>query len=299
MPPLTRRELFRTALAAGAGAAVASTAAGLDPIARKPMPNARLKLSLAAYSFRQLLDIRKKAWTLFDFMDRAAEWGCEAVELTEYYWEKPVTPGYVSKLKRHAHLAGLTISGTPIGNTFTHAAGEARDKEIERVRNWIDVSADLGSPTIRIFAGNTPKGSTDEAARRNVVECLETICPHAEKRGVFLALENHGGVVATADGMLEILKQVKCPWVGVNMDTGNFHSADPYAELARIAPYTVVVQYKAAVSFNKKKEPSDLNKVLKILRDVNYHGYFALEYEEAEDPMVAVPRLLGEIRKAL
>lgn len=297
--PLSRRELFQSALAVGTGVAVGAGALAVEPISRKPMPAARLKLSLAAYSFRQLLDVKKKTWTFLDFMDKAAEWGCDAVELTEYYFEKPITPAYLSKLKHRAHTQGLTISGTPVGNTFTHPAGEARDREIERIRNWIDVSADLASPTIRIFAGNVQKGGTEEQARKNVVECLETLCPHAEKRGVFLALENHGGVVATADGMLEILKQVKCPWVGVNMDTGNFHSADPYAELARIAPYTVVAQFKTAMSFNKKKEAADLGKILKILRDVNYRGYLALEYEEAEDPLVAVPRHLAEMRKAL
>src|SRR5439155_25718054 len=152
------------------------------------------------------------------------------VELTEYYFEKPVTAEYVSRLKYRCHLLGQTVSGSPVGNTFTGPAGPQRDQEIAKVKQWIDVSADLGSPAIRIFAGAAPKGMTEADARRNAVECIEACCEHAAKRGVFLALENHGGVVATPDGLLEIVHAVKCPWVGVNLDTGNFRSEDPYAD---------------------------------------------------------------------
>jgi hydroxypyruvate isomerase len=34
-----------------------------------------------------------------------------------------------------------------------------------------------------------------------------------------------------------------------------------------------------------------------ILRDAGYRGYVALEYEAREDPFVAVPRYLKELRR--
>ena len=66
-----------------------------------------------------------------------------------------------------------------------------------------------------------------------------------------------------------------------------------------IAPYGVCVQVKTEVSPNGKKEPADLARMVKILKDANYHGYLALEYEAAEDPKVAVPRHIKELRKLL
>lgn len=300
--PHSRRNFMKAGLLAGSATlAGAHTAAAADPPERKAAPGARLKLALAAYSFRQKLDLKKPdRWTYFDFIEKAAEFGVEGIELVEYFFERPITAEYISKLKHKCHVLGQSIAGTPVGNTFTHPPGAERDKEIEKVKKWIDVSADLGSPAIRVFAGNAPKGAAEEQARKHVVECLENAGEHAAKRGVFLALENHGGVVATADGILEIVKAVKNPWVAVNFDSGNFHTDDPYADMARIAPYAVAVQYKVEIKpKGKPAEPSDPARVIKILKDAKYRGFVALEYEAKEDPLVAVPKHLEELRKLL
>jgi hypothetical protein len=39
--------------------------------------------------------------------------------------------------------------------------------------------------------------------------------------------------------------------------------------------------------------------VVKILRDANYHGYLALEYEAPEDPWKSVPQWLEKMKAAL
>jgi hydroxypyruvate isomerase len=38
---------------------------------------------------------------------------------------------------------------------------------------------------------------------------------------------------------------------------------------------------------------------MKILQDINYRGWVALEYEDEEEPKAAVPRYLAELRKLL
>ena len=106
-------------------------------------------------------------------------------------------------------------------------------------------------------------------------------------------LEYHRGRLA------DILAAVNSPAFGVNVDTGNFRTADPYADLARIAPYAVVTQVKTEVAPKGKKEEADLPRLTRMLRDVNYQGYVALEYEAAEDPKTAVPRYLQELKKLM
>jgi sugar phosphate isomerase/epimerase len=303
MPDPTNRRSFLkqgacAVAGALAGAAMPPPARAMEPIARKP--GGRLKLSCAAYSLRKYLDLKNPTMKLEEFIEKCAEWGTDGVELTEYYFEKPITADYVARLKRLAILRGLTITGTPIGNSFTLPPGEKRDAEITGMKRWIDVSADLGSPAIRTFAGGAPKGTSEEQARKWVVECIESCCEHAAKRGVFLALENHGGVVATADGLLEIVKAVKCEWFGVNLDTGNFHTQDPYGDVARCAPYAVTCQLKVEMApAGRKKEEVDLPRILDILRQANYRGYITLEYEAGEEPLTAVPRYLEKLRKLL
>ena len=206
----------------------------------------------------------------------------------------------MASLKRHCHLLGIDVSTTPIRNTFTYPAGPEREKEIAHVKRWLDVAADLGSPAIRIFAGDAQKGQPEAEARRHCVESIEACADHAAKRGVFLALENHGGVVAEPEGLLEIVKAVKSEWFGVNLDTGNFHGADPYADLARVLPYAVTAQVKVEMQAKGgEKQEADFGRLVQMLKDGGYRGYVTLEYEAAEAPLTAVPRYLERLRALL
>lgn len=295
---LPRRQFLRV----GALSLLAAPLArAIEPFARGGTP--RLQLSLAAYSFREFFKDQKNKPTnpaakldMLGFIDYCADHGVPGAELTSYFFPKDVTEAYLLKVRRHAFLRGVAISGTSVGNNFALPAGPARDKEIADVKKWIDYAAILGAPHIRIFAG-AAKGISDADARAMCISAIEECCAYAGAKGIFLGLENHGGIVAKVEGMLEIIKAVQSPWFGVNLDTGNFHSEDPYAELAQIAPYAVNVQVKAEIQRAGKKEHelADLPKLVKILRDANYQGWVALEYEAKEDPWTAVPRWLGEL----
>jgi sugar phosphate isomerase/epimerase len=289
------RRHFLTSVAATAVAALPAPAAAIDPIKRTGGP--RMKLSLAAYSFRNALSGPKKSMTLDDFVDLASTYPIDAVEPTSYYFPEPPTPEYCRTLRRHALLQGLAISGTAVRNTFTYRPGPELDREIDHVKRWIDLAAELHAPTIRIFAGDIQKGTSEADARRWCLDAIQRACEHAATRGIVLALENHGGIVSTADQLLAIVREVKSDWFGVNLDTGNFHSPDPYADLARVAPYAVVAQVKTEISTGKgARQEADLGRLIKILRDANYRGFVALEYEAEDDPRKAVPRYLAQLK---
>ena len=297
MTSLSRRQMIGATV--GGLAAIPFSALASDPPKRTGKP--RLKLSLAAYSFRDFLTGKKQPnMNLEQFIDRAAAMDLDAVELTSYYFPKEITPEYVAKLKRQCHLLGLDISGSPVGNTFTHPAGPEREKELQHVRTWVEYAAMLGSPAIRIFAGNVQKGQTADIAKRNAIETIEIACGHAAKHGVFLALENHGGIVAEADDLLEIVKAVKSDWCGINLDTGNFRTADPYGDLEKCAPYAITCQVKTEITpRGGTKQEADLKREIQILKNAGYRGYVTLEYEAAEDPLAAVPKYIERLRALL
>jgi sugar phosphate isomerase/epimerase len=298
----TRRQFLRTTLASSAALTLGSSVAGaIEPIQRSG--KAPMKLSLAAYSFnRQLrLNIKPKPpMTLDDFIDYAAEVGLGAVELTQYYFPR-TTPEYLAHLKGKCTRLGLDVSGTAVGNDFCVADPARLKQQIAQVKAWVEHTSRLGGKTIRIFAGRVPRGDTEEQARKRCVEAIQEACDHAGQFGIYLALENHGGITGTADQILWLVKAVKHDWFGVNLDTGNFHTEDPYADLARVAPYAVVTQVKVEIhrAGAKSAEEADLKRIIDILRDVNYRGYVALEYEAREDPHKAIPRYLNELRKLI
>lgn len=278
-------------------------ARSIEPFARHGA--ARLRTSLAAYSFRDHFRDQPggrkpraglRALDLHAFLDYCGEQGCEGAELTSYYFPSEVTEGFLIDLRRHAFLAGVAISGTAVGNTFTLPPGEKRDREIALVKRWIGYAQILAAPHIRVFAGNA-EGTDPAEARRRCIAALEECGEAAARAGIFLGIENHGGIVAEADALLEIVRAVRNPWIGINLDTGNFHSADPYADLARCVPYAVNVQVKVEIRRQGgQSEPADIARLARLLREGGYQGWVALEYESAEDPFVAVPRHLKEMR---
>ncbi len=307
---ITRRHfLVRSGMAAtgiAASAAIPSRGMAVPPLPRAGKP--RLVLGLAAYSFRQYFadgkgtDVKATGTQRIDmlkFIDYCAEQQC-AAECTSYYFPPDVTPEFLVALKRHAFLQGVKISGTAVGNTFTHLPGAKRDAEIRSVKQWTDHAAVFGAPHIRVFAGNV-QGTSKEEAKKLCIEALEECCDYAGRKGIFLGVENHGGIVSECQDLLDIVQAVQSPWCGINLDTGNFHTADPYADLERIAPYAVNVQWKADVLPRgvREKQPADLQRIVKILREANYRGYVTLEYEAQEDPWTAVPRLLGRMRELI
>jgi sugar phosphate isomerase/epimerase len=295
MTALSRRNFLA---ASAATLAATSSLSAIEPIARNGQP--KFKFSLAAYSYRSLLTGENPQLTLNDFVDDCAKFGLEGTELTSYYFPKGVTHDYLRSLKRQCFRLGLDVSGTAVGNDFGVAPGPARDKQIAALKQSIDFAQSLGAPVIRIFAGHTPKGDTAPAeVHSRMVSAIEECCDYAGQRGVHLALENHGGPTATAEGLLKFVQDVQSPWFGVNLDTGNFHSDDIYGELERVAPYALNVQVKVVVSGpDKKKQPTDYKRIAKLLRDSNYRGYVVLEYEEKGDPREECPKHLQELREA-
>src|SRR3954451_17917660 len=114
MQPTTRRGFLRSAALTVAGSLIsARNALAIAPIGRtRP---SHLKLSLAAYSYRQFLEGKQPRMDLFDFVTRAADMGLDGVELTSYYFPADVTAEYLHRIKQHAFLLRLDISGTSVG----------------------------------------------------------------------------------------------------------------------------------------------------------------------------------------
>jgi sugar phosphate isomerase/epimerase len=137
------------------------------------------------------------------------------------------------------------------------------------------------------------------------VEALKQCVEHGQKYGVLIGIQNHWDFLKTSEQVLKIVKMVDSEWFGTIVDTGYFLTADPYQDMAAVAPYAVNWQVKEKVDGQEFKVKLDLHKVVRIARTVGYRGYLPIETlsrksgEPDYDPRVRAAQLLKELRTAI
>lgn len=260
-----------------------------------------VKLSCNLYSFNGPL--QSGEMKLEEVIDFCARLDFSAVDPTAYYFPGyPAVPedSYLYSIKRRAFLLGLDISGTGVRNDFTLPEKGRRAAEVELVKAWIECAARLGAPVVRVFSGaGVPEGHTRDEVTHWVVDGLKQCTEHGKKFGVMPVLQNHSDFVRNADDIITILRGVDSDWLGLHLDIGSFRQTeDPYAEIARVAPYAVTWQIKENLFVGGKEVKTDLGKIMGIIRKVGYRGYLPLETLGEGDPRVKVPRFLDEVRHA-
>lgn len=282
---MNRRDLLKSAPALGAALTLPAAA---------PAKQARLRPALCAYSFRQALS--KKTMSYEDLVRLAAELEMDGLDTTAY-WFPNTSNEFLLPFKRLAYKLSVAIYSIAVRTEMTQPTRELQDKELAELSKWVDVAERLGASHVRVFGGKIPKGATEEQAAGWVVEVLKRAAEYSGKKGIILGLENHGGVTEKSETILRMIKQVDSPWVGVNLDTGNFVQ-DAYAQIQRCIPYAVNFQVKSEIrGEGGRREPSDWDRILRMAAEAGYRGYLALEYEAAEDPATAAPRLLRRLRE--
>lgn len=252
-----------------------------------------MRLGCAAYSYRDAL--KSGQLTLEQFVDRCAGLGLDGVELTSYYFPS-TEKEYLHALKRYCFRRGQHILATAVGSNFTQVDEARRREHLRMTLDWIDRSVVLGAPAIRVFAGPIPVEVGEEQAYQWARECLQECVAYGAERGVVIALENHGGVTATAAQVQRFLADLESPWFGLNLDFGNF-KADPYAEIATVAAAAVTSHAKVTSQFGEERREVDYARVKEIMDGAGYQGYLSIEFEEPEDPEVGVPRFVEYLKR--
>ena len=111
-----------------------------------------------------------------------------------------------------------------------------------------------------------------------------------------LDLENHWGLPTKTEALLHIYRSVNSPWLGINLDVGNF-PGDPYPEIEKIAPFANIVHFKTYFGGGVWYTLDlDYPRIAGILRNANFTGYISLEMEGNEPASNAVPRSLQVMR---
>jgi L-ribulose-5-phosphate 3-epimerase len=287
----SRRDVLKFA-AAGAVAA-AAPAVSLAQEQKEPL----FKISLAEWS----LDFPRVA---------KEEFGIDAIEyVNQFFKDKAKDQKYLAELKQRADDVG--VKTLLIMCDGEGALGDPDEKKrqtaVENHYKWVEATKFLGGHSIRVNAQSS--GEYEDQLNR-AADGLRKLTEFAEKHGINVIVENHGGLSSNGEWLAAVMKKVDHKMCGTLPDFGNFNIGggkqyDRYKGVDELMPYAKAVSAKSHDFDAEGNETrTDYRKMLEIVvKKHNYHGYCGIEYEGSKlsekEGILATKRLLERVRDEL
>ena len=135
-------------------------------------------------------------------------------------WRQKLTPGSAQRIAG----AGLRVSSLCRGGFFPAGDAAARREREQDNRRAVEEAAELGTGVLVLVCGPAPDGDLG-AARRQVLEGIEALLPHAAEHGVRLGIEPlhpmmiaERSVIVTLSQALDVAERFDAAQVGVVID---------------------------------------------------------------------------------
>ncbi|MBE3554954.1 MAG: sugar phosphate isomerase/epimerase, partial [Thermicanus sp.] len=119
-------------------------------------------------------------------------------------------------------------------------------KGIDDIKRAVTLADRFGVKVVRIFAGDVKSGINYEQAKKRIVEGLKTVAEEAEKKKIFLGIENHGRLAGKSSQVKELIDTVGSDYIGSTFDMGNFIlvGEDPIDAYKTLAKHVVHIHAK-------------------------------------------------------
>ncbi|MGE5813855.1 MAG: sugar phosphate isomerase/epimerase family protein [Acidobacteriota bacterium] len=298
MQRINRRTFLVSSLAAvPAVRAFAQVAAGAQPSA--PI----FKISLAQWSLHRALEAKE-----IDHLDFAKiarkDYGIEAIEyVNTFFKDRAKDAAYLAEMNRRAAGEGVfqhLIMCDGEGRLGDPDEGKRRES-VENHFKWVDAAHTLGCVTIRVNAAS--EGSFEEQ-QKLAADGLRRLCEFADRAGINVVVENHGGLSSHGDWLAGVMKLVDHPRIGTLPDFGNFSEYDRYKGVTELMPFAKAVSAKSHDFDASGNETTiDYRKMMRIVANAGYRSWVGIEYEGDRLPeregISATLRLLKAVREEI
>lgn len=187
---------------------------------------------------------------LSEWFELASGLGVDGVEFYAGFLEMQ-DPGNWPAIRMQVESMGLEIPMMCCSPDFTHPDPAFRNKEIDKQRYWIDMTAALGGKYCRVLSGQRRPTLTMQEGVKLAADCIYDCLPYAAANGVTLILENHykddfweyPEFAQKMDVFCALVDAVQHPNFGVNYDPSNAYIAgdDPIELLKRVSHRVVTM----------------------------------------------------------
>lgn len=259
-----------------------------------------------------------KGYTFDEFLECAKEIGFKVYELSAAPGAHKGTVRLdeegLEEIKKKSTSAGLEIYALGGYTNFVKATSEEMEEEIRKVMRYLEIAEKLGAKVIRVFGGEPNPEVPESQWSDLIVQGLKECMPEAEKKRIYLGLENHGYITNDAELEIEILEKVGSPFLRLTVDTSNYywygHNIPTIERFYRlVAPYCVHTHLKdgsvkqgirekyTSLALGEGELP--LRLFLDELLGSGYEGPLCVEYEGEEDAKIGARKSYEFLRNYL
>ncbi len=268
----------------------------------------RERIAIASYPFRDFINGPSEHTGSFsaqkmDIKDFAAhvsaKFNIRKIEPWSRHF-RSVDARYLEQFRAAVEKArGAVVNIAVDGDHSAYAMDAAeRDRAVAFSKQWIDVAAGIGSPSVRtnIAEAKDAKPDLERAA-----ESLRRVADYAATKNVVLNLENDNPVTEDPFFLVQLIEKVNSPWLHANPDfcntlaTGKEEYA--YKAIDAMFQHAYSICHVKAMEANEQSGQMyrvDMAKTFGILKRANYRGYCSMEFDSPGDPYAGTSSLIAQ-----
>jgi len=257
-----------------------------------------MKIGIDSYCYHRLFgevykgqDIPNTTLSFEDFLTKVETLNIDGVSLESCFIPK-FDREYLRFVKNRLDSAGLDrvyAWGHPDG-----LEGGKNKQAFDDMIRHIDYAQQIGATVMRVVGSSLMfRFEPHEPQIETLIQMFSAAAKSAERHGIKIALENH--IDFNSDEILQIIKGVNRPSMGVNFDSGNFLRVldDPIQAMEKLAPHVYATHIKdlrpvKGVPVNEwyffSCVPTgegliENEKLAHMLKKNNYAGFLAVEID--------------------
>jgi fatty-acyl-CoA synthase len=241
-------------------------------------------------------------WSVHQIVESAAALGYGALELRLLDGEvlDPVRDREaILQAASRARTVGIEICALDSSCQLNRQEPQDRATEVETIRRWIALAAEVRAPVVRVFGVADQPGMDAYEGTAAAAETLAAACIDAEAAGITVALETHDSY-STAARVAAVLAAVPSPAAGALWDIFHTYLAGESASEAALYLRSRIAHVHVKDGFAGADGPrltllgdgeAPIAESLAALSVESYAGFISVEWEKKWHPQIAEPEV--------
>ena len=256
-------------------------------------------------------------WSIEQIVAGAAEIGFDGVEWRggpQGHVHPTLSSSKKATLRKMSIDAGLQVLAVTAYTSFVSDSAEDRQANVDELRRYSDLAAELGANYVRAFLGELPQDThPGPSMYATISDCLNIAAEYAVSVGTTIAVEPHDNFTRSAVVIPIFDRDAAGSGLRVIWDLGNTFAVgeNPAEGFESLKDRLAYVQVKDGHKRGRKWQlcpvghgDVPLGQAFELLASYGYKGAFSVEWEyawhpELDPPEVALPAALQTIRELL